>query len=279
MLVFEFEIPSEVHSYDVRGMMIHNAPHAVGTKRIILPEHSLNLVTQPGTLNISWNNGKTIRRDIAPGDVSFVPKGTEFTARTDKPCSGAMVRIDQSVIDAADAETGFQFAMHEFQLFRIHGLTKIGESILSLATGGVLESNTMLSETLSLAIVSEAAKNMCPKAEKDFRPRGCMSKSQLKRVVDYVECNLHQAISLGDLSSVANMSQFHFSRAFKLATGCTPSAFVLRRRIERAKKHLMSDGSLALIAIDCGFSSQSHFTTAFRDLTGATPGAYRKSAQ
>jgi AraC family transcriptional regulator len=103
-----------------------------------------------------------------------------------------------------------------------------------------------------------------------------LSSERLRRVVDYVEANLHRAILLTELAEIAALSPFHFSRAFRKAIGRTPVRYVWSRRVERSKR-LLRDRvlPLAAIAYDCGFSSQSHFTTVFKRETGVTPLRYR----
>ena len=101
---------------------------------------------------------------------------------------------------------------------------------------------------------------------------------RLGRVEAYVEAFLGQPLTVEELAGVAGVSTFHFSRAFKAATGLTPHAFVTHRRMARARVLLeMGRPALAQVARDCGFSSQSAFGQAFRVHTGLTPGAYRAS--
>jgi len=60
--------------------------------------------------------------------------------------------------------------------------------------------------------------------------------------------------------------------------GVTPHQYVIRRRIERAKKLLKySDLKIVEIALACGFANQSHLSRHFRNLVGTSPKAYRNS--
>ena len=99
---------------------------------------------------------------------------------------------------------------------------------------------------------------------------------RLARVEAYVEAYLGEPLTVAELAGVAGVSTFHFSRAFKAATGLTPHAFVTRRRMARARV-LLEAGRLPLarVARACGFASQSAFGQAFRSHTGLTPGACR----
>jgi len=108
-----------------------------------------------------------------------------------------------------------------------------------------------------------------------------LAQQHLRRVIDHIEGLLGKSdLSVEELAAIANLSPYHFSRAFKLATGVAPHRFVLERRIQRARLHL-ADGSdtLAGIAYATGFSSQAHFSSMFRRLTGMTPREYRQSVR
>ena len=73
------------------------------------------------------------------------------------------------------------------------------------------------------------------------------------------------------------MSRYHFSRVFKESMGFSPINYIVRQRIERAKK-LLAETRTAHRGhrITAGFSGQSHFTTFFRKLVGLTPRSFRR---
>ena len=100
---------------------------------------------------------------------------------------------------------------------------------------------------------------------------------RLRRAMQFIGANLQNDIRLKDLAEVANLSLFHFARAFRKATGQSPHRFVRECRLEKAKE-LLAEGSapLADIALTCGFSSQSSFTRAFTRAFGMAPGQYRE---
>jgi AraC family transcriptional regulator len=107
--------------------------------------------------------------------------------------------------------------------------------------------------------------------------RGGLSPAALRRVQLFVEANLARTIHLADLAGRAELSLYHFARAFKMSAGMTPRAFVEERRIERAKQLINeTHHSLADVAVDCGFGTQSRLTTMFKRRTGFTPAEYRR---
>jgi len=108
------------------------------------------------------------------------------------------------------------------------------------------------------------------------REYGPVAPPTLRRVVDYIEAHLESDLSLNELAGVAVMSSFHFARRFRASIGVAPHAYVMRRRIERARMLLIeTDMPIVQIALVCGFANQSHLTAMFRRTFGITPRAYR----
>ena len=105
-----------------------------------------------------------------------------------------------------------------------------------------------------------------------------LSKHTLAQLIEFMEANLCEDLSLNALAEVAQMSPSQFRRAFKATVGQSPHSWLNKRRLERAKILLAkTEGAIAQIALDCGFSSQSHMTTLFSRHLGTTPNRYRKS--
>ena len=84
-------------------------------------------------------------------------------------------------------------------------------------------------------------------------------------------------VSLAALASEANLSRFHFCRAFKDSTGLSPHAWLRQCRLGQAMNMLREgDESIASIAAALGYSSQTAFAAAFRKLTGESPSDWRR---
>jgi AraC family transcriptional regulator len=108
------------------------------------------------------------------------------------------------------------------------------------------------------------------------RARVAISPFKLRRVVDHVETNLDNKITVRELAELAGLSTAHFARAFRQATGEAPHHFILTRRIARVRALLRDPAlNLATVSARAGFSSHAHMTSVFRRLTGLAPAAYR----
>lgn len=106
---------------------------------------------------------------------------------------------------------------------------------------------------------------------------GGLPPRRLQRVLEYVKENIEKDLSVAEMAQVVGMSQYYFSKLFKMSTGTTPHQYVMRQRVERAQD-LLRDGNAALVevATNVGFETQSHFTSVFRRLVGITPKKFRE---
>jgi AraC family transcriptional regulator len=108
--------------------------------------------------------------------------------------------------------------------------------------------------------------------------KGLLDPQRLERVLQYIEANLDDDITVNDLAEAACFSLFHFARAFHLAMGKPPHGYLSERRLDRAKQLLAhSDASLVDISLICRFSGQANFTKAFKRAMGVSPGRYRQA--
>jgi RpiB/LacA/LacB family sugar-phosphate isomerase len=106
---------------------------------------------------------------------------------------------------------------------------------------------------------------------------GGLPPRRLQRVLSHVRENIEKDLAVGEMAEVVGMSQYYFSKLFKMSTGTTPHQYVMRQRVERAQE-LLRESQLALVevATQVGFETQSHFTSVFRRLVGITPKRYRE---
>lgn len=111
------------------------------------------------------------------------------------------------------------------------------------------------------------------------KPNGKVLPSRIQKVLDYVEENLDQQLSIAELAEVAGVSAYHFARIFRRATSRSLHQYVVERRLAKAKR-LLAEGEDAIsqIAYTCGFGSQSHMTNVFTKVLGTTPGKLRSGA-
>ena len=100
----------------------------------------------------------------------------------------------------------------------------------------------------------------------------------INRTVDYIEQSIDKNLQLSDLSMVAGISDFHFSRIFKTVTGNSLKQYILGRKLTKAAEQLQTtDLSVLDIALNFGFEYPEVFSRAFKNQFGVSPLQYRKN--
>lgn len=107
-------------------------------------------------------------------------------------------------------------------------------------------------------------------------PEELANLAHLRRARDLIDREYAQPLDVAALARAALMSTAHFSRQFRAAYGETPYAYLMTRRIERAKALLRrGDMSVTEVCMAVGCSSLGSFSARFTELVGETPTAYR----
>ncbi|MEH6456193.1 MAG: GyrI-like domain-containing protein [Cocleimonas sp.] len=102
-------------------------------------------------------------------------------------------------------------------------------------------------------------------------------KKRIDRVIQYIEANLANKLSLAEVASVSNFSAYHFHRIFTGIVGETVNDYIVRRRLERAVNLLIFKAELSVtqVALDNGFSSSANFSKAVKLHFGFSPSEIR----
>ena len=99
--------------------------------------------------------------------------------------------------------------------------------------------------------------------------------AHLRRARDRMDREHAQPLDVPAMARTAHMSPAHFSRRFRAAYGETPYAYLMTRRIERAKALLRQGLSVTDTCIAVGCTSLGSFSSRFTEIVGETPSQYR----
>ncbi|WP_019535794.1 helix-turn-helix domain-containing protein [Paenibacillus ginsengihumi] len=99
----------------------------------------------------------------------------------------------------------------------------------------------------------------------------------MRQVLAYIHERYTEELTVEELAGIALQSRFHFIRSFKAEVGETPYQYVLRLRVEEAKRLLRhTKQTVTEIAFRLGFSSASQFYRVFVKAAGVSPERFRR---
>lgn len=97
------------------------------------------------------------------------------------------------------------------------------------------------------------------------------------RVIQRMQENVGEPLTIDDMARTAMFSKFHFSRIFQRVTGLSPGRFLSAVRLREAKRLLTSTTlSVTDISHRVGYSSVGTFSSRFTSSVGMSPSRYRR---
>ena len=104
---------------------------------------------------------------------------------------------------------------------------------------------------------------------------GGLSPRKLKQATEYINDNLAGDLSLVNIADATGINTYHFAHLFKQSTGLAPHQYVIKVRVEEAKRLLAeTDLIVGEIAQRVGYT-HSRFGALFRRHVGMNPTAFR----
>jgi AraC family transcriptional regulator len=210
--------------------------------------------------------------------LSFVPAGHQFygweTPRV-------LTRVTYIYIDSEDSlfdpDAGIDCPTIHPRLFFFDQAVWDTASKLKAEVGNSDPCSRSYAEALGVVLMHELIR-LERSASAAARPvRGGLPVWQQKRVMEFIEEHLAEEISLAALAELADLSLYHFARAFTQSFGVPPHRYHMARRMVRAKSLLRRPAlTVTEIGVQAGFRETSSFTRAFRRFTGLTPTEYRR---
>jgi len=203
-------------------------------------------------------------RLYGPGTLIYNPLGTTHRDRFHNGC-GRFLTITPSATVARmlDARSPVSLVIH--QPGAIAAAARTRRQMFEEHCGLVLE----LVEASCLDLAGAISNSF--ETETQHVPSWLVKARQMMR--DY--CT--NGITVRAVGNYLGIHPVHLARAFRRYFHVSPSEYVSRCRIRRARDLLVTSRlSLAEIAIEVGFSDQSHLTNSFKRETAMTPAAYRR---
>lgn len=105
-----------------------------------------------------------------------------------------------------------------------------------------------------------------------LRARLGVQNSKVLTIIELMEANLSEPLSLVDIAAHVGLSRRQIERLFRVEMGRSPARYYLEIRLDRAR-HLLIQSSMPVVevAVACGFVSASHFSKCYRELYARSP--------
>ncbi len=130
-----------------------------------------------------------------------------------------------------------------------------------------LETTAVIAQLFSRFVKEELSVNI-----------GKIANHNFQNVLNFIQKNMAQEISVSELAEMSFTSKDHFARVFKSITGMPPSEYIIRKRLEKAKLLLLTTNyRLTEIIQHTGFKTSSYFCRVFKKYTLFTPEEFRKN--
>lgn len=214
-----------------------------------------------------------------PGDVGFMPPDQDWDCRPTTHEATMMVTTSENFCAAVREHVDVSQLEFRFSRIRNPTTTYLFKALREVATSGHDQLSDVTAQTIGLALGASVLRAMFPSLTQKLEQSTGLSIARRRRVLEYIETQLSERITIAELADVASLSQWHFCRSFQRSVGMSPARYIMSRRIDLARRLLSGRLPAQEVAMACGFASHSHFCDAFRRVVGRTPGEYREASR
>ncbi len=204
---------------------------------------------------------------LSQGEILYVPQGISYISCEIEQGESYVVSfltndrhsLSPFVIELSDAVMDVEKIFSDFtkRILRCEPMHS------SINTSALYRLIWNIQKQLKTMLISADADEYCRKAE------------------HFIGENLNRSdLTLAQIAEHIGISENHIREQFVRHCGMTPTDYILKLRVIKAKKFLVnSDAPIYAIAEHTGFSSVSYFGRFFKEKTGMTPLEYRKACK
>jgi AraC-like DNA-binding protein/quercetin dioxygenase-like cupin family protein len=134
-----------------------------------------------------------------------------------------------------------------------------------------------------LQLLLAACRNALPAEEADSGGSAAPSQAEatVRQAIQYLSAQYAEPISIELMANTLGYNRAYLSKLFKRETGLTPVTFLLRLRLDKARRLLRErlDLTTGQIAASVGFKDPLYFSKQFRQHYGQSPTEYRETVR
>lgn len=247
------------------------------------PEHcfSQHLITihlnHPAVIKEQLLNGHLRCDRFRNGDICLTPATAPVSVRLQDSSEWIALHLEPTFIGQIAAEVADPDQLEIVPQFKLNDplIYQIG-----IALKVNLESENacgrLYTESMATALSAHLLQQYSTQKPKIESYSDGLSQARLRQVTEYIHQHSAQNPSLMIMAEMVQMSPYYFSRLFKQSTGVAPHQYLLKCRINQAKRLLKTTNlSIADIAVQVGFVDQSHLNRHFKRHFGVSPSQFR----
>jgi AraC family transcriptional regulator, transcriptional activator FtrA len=221
--------------------------------------------------------------------LQAIVRASNRGARCLSICSGVFVLAAAGLLDGKRATTHWR---HMPDLKRMYPEIDLEEDVLYVDDGNVITSAGssagidaclhLVRRDLGSKVANSVARRLVMPPHRDGGQSQSIAAPVQERpgrmgaAMDWARKSLAKPLDVKTFAKRAAMSERTFQRRFRESVGLSPTDWLQRERMYRARELLEArDDALQAIAEQCGYRSLETFRAAFRRVVGASPSAYR----
>ena len=278
--LFDVELVGQAKQVNLNGGM-----YSVNTNRLLHEVESTDLVVIPALFG-DMKEAISRNHDLLPWISEQYRKGAEVASL----CVGAFLLASTGLLDGKKCSThwGFQDEFREmFPGVEVMDGSIITEEHRIYSSGGAQSYWNLLLHLVEKYTDREtailASKYFAIDIDRDSQATFAMFKGQknhsdeaIKTAQNFIEDNIQDKITIDELADLVSMGRRSFERRFKLATNNSVLEYIIRVKVESAKKRFeTSRKNINEVMYDIGYTDTKAFRTIFKKITGLTPIEYR----
>ncbi|WP_284620471.1 AraC family transcriptional regulator [Aquabacterium humicola] len=226
--------------------------------------------------------GRWSRVAVVPGDLSLLTRGEASHWHWAQPMDVQHVYLSERVLNDVAQEV-FERDVADI---RLHDLLKVDDPAIARCLQALAQEaarpapgSALCADAIGVELSVHLLRRFARVAWSERATDGGLSPTQRRRLEALVEQSLHEALTLAQLAAAAHLGVSSFARRFRASYGDSPHAWLVKRRVARARQ-LLGAGALSLkeVALACGFADQAHLTRTVRAHLKTTPRALQRGA-
>lgn len=228
-------------------------------------------------------DGRWRRDTLSPGAASLLTRAQRAHWEWREPIDVTHLYLSPSLVTAVASEVLDQHVSE----VRLEDVLRTEDPVITAAVAAVAAEarqqalgGPLYVDALARGLIVHLLRRYAAIGRTDCDPPAGLSPKQRRIIIDHIEANLGEALTLDGMAAELGLGACSFARAFRRSFGVPPYAFVIARRLDRARRMLVGTTEpIKAIACACGFADQAHLTRLFARELGTTPAALRRSVQ